>query len=219
MSEHNHPAADRLEAFVEGTLREADRAVLESHLLTCPPCQTQVEEWRGLFAALSSLPQFEPTVGFATRVMTHVRVAPRAAWQEWADRAGALAARVAPRTNYGWSLAVALFALPILLGGGAIAWLVSKSYITSDALLGYTRESIVDGLQGMGTTVITFVMQTEIAAWVVANVGAVISTAGVTGLGAILAGAGSLTVLSTWVLYRNLFRSPSRESDYALYSL
>jgi hypothetical protein len=42
--------------------------------------------------------------------------------------------------------------------------------------------------------------------------------AGVTGLGVILAGAGTMTVLSIWVLYRNLFRSPSRDSDYALYS-
>lgn len=218
MSETYHPSADRLEAFVEGTLQNADRVVLESHLLSCPACQTQVEEWRGLFAALASLPQFDPTVGFANRVMEQVRVAPRAAWQEWAEHANALVARVAPKTNYGWALAVAFFALPILLGGSAIAWLVSNSYISPDLLLGLSRESLVEGLQGVGATVIGFVMQTDIAAWVVANVGAVISTAGVTGLGAILAGAGTMTALSTWVLYRNLFRSPSRESDYALYS-
>jgi anti-sigma factor RsiW len=226
MSETYHPAADRLEAFVEGTLREGDRVVLESHLVACPACQTQVEEWRALFTALDGLPQFEPSVGFANRVMQHVRIAPQSAWaaqqavwQHWAGRANALIARVAPKTNYGWSLAVALLALPLLIGGSAIAWLVSKSYITSDALMGFTRESIVEGLQGIGATAVAAVMQTDIAAWVVANTGAVISTAGVTGLGAILAGAGAITVLSTWVLYRNLFRSPSRESDYALFSL
>jgi hypothetical protein len=84
--------------------------------------------------------------------------------------------------------------------------------------MGYTRESLVEGLQGMGSTVIAAVMNTDIAAWVVANVGTLISTTGMTGLGAILAGAGATTVLSAWVLYRNLFRSPSRQSDYALYS-
>ena len=219
MSETYHPSADRLEAFVEGTLERSDHVVLESHLLTCPACRIQVEEWRGLFAALASLPQFEPSIGFANKVMAQVRVAPRAAWQEWAERANALIVRVAPKTNYGWSLAVALLALPILLGGGAIAWLISNSYITPQTLLGYTRESMVEGLQGIGSTAIGFVMQTDIAAWVVANVGAVIGTAGATGIGAILAGAGGTTVLSIWVLYRNLFRSPSRESDYALYSL
>jgi anti-sigma factor RsiW len=218
MSETYHPTADRLEAFVEGALGDGDRVVLESHLLSCQACQMQVEEWRGLFNALASLPQFEPSIGFANRVMAHVRVAPRAAWQEWADRATALVTQVAPKTNYGWSLAAALFALPVILGGSAIAWLISKSYITPGALMGYTRESLVEGLQGVGSTAIAALMQTDIAAWVVANVGAVISMTGVTGLGAILAGAGTMTVVSTWVLYRNLFRSPSRESDYALYS-
>ena len=219
MSATYHPAADRLEAFVEGTLENGDRVVLESHLLSCQACQVQVEEWRALFAALATLPQFEPSIGFANRVMAQVRVAPRAAWQEWAARANALVARVAPKTNYGWSLAVALLALPILLGGGAIAWLVSNSYVSPEMVLGFTRESMVEGLQGIGSTVIGSIMQTDIAAWVVANVGAVIGTAGATGIGAILAGAGATTVLSIWVLYRNLFRSPSRESDYALYSL
>lgn len=218
MSETQHPSADRLEAFVEGTLQAGDRVVLESHLLSCPACQTQVEEWRGLFSALASLPQFEPSLGFANRVMEQVRVAPRAAWQEWAERANALVTRIAPKTNYGWSLAVAFFALPIILGGSAIAWLISNSYISPDALLGYTRESLVQGLQGIGSTALGFVMQSDIAAWVVANVSAVVTTAGVTGLGAMFAGAGTMTVLSIWVLYRNLFRSPSRESDYALYS-
>jgi anti-sigma factor RsiW len=218
MSETYHPTADRLEAFVEGTLREGERVVLESHLLSCPACQTQVEEWRALFTALAALPQFEPSIGFANRVMAHVRIAPQAAWQEWAERANALITRVTPKTNYGWSLAAALFALPVILGGSVIAWLVSNSYISPDGLLSFTRESLVEGLQGIGSTAIVAIMQTDIAAWVVASVGAVINTAGVTGLGAILAGAGTMTVLSIWVLYRNLFRSPSRESDYALFS-
>jgi hypothetical protein len=218
MKETNHPAADRLEALVEGTLDAADRVVLESHLRSCSTCAVRVDEWRALFAALSSLPQYEPSLAFGDRVMARVRIRPRAAWQEWADRATALAARVAPRTNYGWSLAVALLALPVSLGGSAIGWLISQSYLTKETLLGYTRESMVEGLQGVGSTVIAAVMQTDVAAWVVANIGALISTAGITGLGAILAGGGALTVLSTWILYRNLVRSPSRDSHYALYS-
>ena len=218
MSETYHPTADRLEAFAEGSLQAGERVVLESHLIGCPSCQTRMEEWRALFVTLSQLPRFEPSVGFANRVMAHVRVSPRTAWQEWAHKANALVIRAAPKTNRGWSLAAALLALPVILGGSAIAWLVSRSYITPEALMGYTRETLVEGLQGMGSTVIAAVMNTDIAAWVVANVGTLIGTTGMTGLGAILAGAGAMTVLSAWVLYRNLFRSPSRQSDYALYS-
>lgn len=223
MSETYHPTADRLEALVEGSLRTEDRVVLESHLLTCPACQTQVEEWRALFSALSGLPQFEPSLGFSERVMVRVRISPRAAWQQawqqWAHQTAALVGRIAPKTNRGWSVAAALLALPLILGGSAVAWLVSKSYITPGTLLGYTRDSLVEGIQGVGSTAVTAVMQTDIAAWIVTNAAGFISTAGMSGLGAMIGGAGIATMLSIWVLYRNLFRSPSRESDYALFSL
>lgn len=218
MSSTQHPPADRLESFVEGTLQAGDRVVIESHLLGCPDCRIQVEEWRGLFAALATLPQFEPSLGFAERVMAGVRVSPRAAWQEWADRATALVARVAPKSNWGWSMAVALLALPVILGGSAIAWLISKSYISPEALWSYTRDSAVEGLQGVGSTVMSAILQTDIAAWLVARGSAFISSAGMSGVGVVLATAGAITLVSIWVLYRNLFRAPSRESDYALYS-
>ncbi|HEX6308577.1 MAG TPA: zf-HC2 domain-containing protein [Longimicrobiales bacterium] len=218
MSEPYHPTAERLEALVEGSLPAGERVVLESHLVACPACQARAEEWRALFTVLDGLPQYEPAVGFANRVMAHVRVAPRSAWQHWTERANALVVRVAPKTNFGWSLAVALLALPVILGGGVISWLVSRSYITPQTLLGYTRDSVVEGLQGFGSMVIGAALQTDVAAWLVANVGGFISSAGVTGVGAVLGAVGAATLLSIWVLYRNLFRSPSRESDYALFS-
>src|SRR5690606_27309414 len=133
MSDMYHPAADRLEALVEGSLEPGDRVVLESHLIACPACQARVEEWRSRVAALDGLPQYEPAAGFADRVMTQVQVAPRRiwqqTWQQWAGRAGALVVRATPKTNYGWSLAVAMLALPVLLGGGIVTWLVTRSYI------------------------------------------------------------------------------------------
>src|SRR5690606_39557442 len=46
------------------SLSEADRAVLESHLITCSRCQMEVEEWRALFGLLASLPQIEPAADF-----------------------------------------------------------------------------------------------------------------------------------------------------------
>jgi hypothetical protein len=218
MSETYHPAAERLEALVEGSLQAGDRAVVESHLLSCPRCQVQVEEWRALFVALETLPQFQPSVGFADRVMASVRISPRAAWQEWADRAATLVARVTPQTNFGWTLAAALLALPIILGGSAIAWLISKSYISPDTFWAWTRESLVQGLQGVGSTMISAILQTDVAAWIVTQGSTFIGSAGITGIGALMAAAGALTMGSIWVLYRNLFRTPPRQSNYALYS-
>jgi hypothetical protein len=217
MSSTSHPTAERLEAFVEGALPPGDRVVIESHLLGCPDCQGQVEEWRALFSTLAALPQFEPSLGFANRVMARVRISPRSAWQEWTERATALVAQVTPSTNFGWSLAAAFLALPVILGGGVIAWLVQKSYISPDMLWSYTRDSLVEGLQGVGSTAITAVIQTDVAAWIVANISAFAGNAGAAGIGAVVGIAGVLTMVSSWVLYRNLFRTPRRDSDYALY--
>jgi anti-sigma factor RsiW len=230
MMEMQHPAAERLEAFVEGALERADRVVVESHLVGCPRCQAEVEEWRALFAALSGLPQFDPSLGFADRVMAGVRVRAasgwqsaweaswRDAWQQSAARAGALADRVTPRTSFGWGLAAALMALPVLLGGGVVAWLVSQSYLTPQTLWAWTSDTLVQGLQGIGTTAIGAVLQTDMATWLLSSGSEFVSTAGMTGIGLAMAVAGAATMLSVWVLYRNLFRTPTRESHYVTYS-
>jgi hypothetical protein len=230
MTQTHHPTAERLEAFVEGALQASDRVIVESHLLGCARCQSEVEEWRALFVALSGLPQFEPSVGFADRVMAGVRIrtqqgwqaswelALRGAWQQGAGRAGVLLDRVTPKTSFGWALAAALMALPMLLAGGAAAWLASRSYLTPEALWAFTSESLVDGLQGIGATAIGAALQTDFAAWLLLRGSEFVSNAGMTGIGALMAAAGLSTMLSIWVLYRNLFRTPTRESDYVTYS-
>lgn len=218
MSEY-HPTTDHLEDFVERSLPEGDRVIVESHLLGCPSCRARVEDVQSLFSALAGMRHFEPTVGFANRVMARVHVAPRAAWQEWTDRATALAARITPRTNYGWSIAVAMLALPVLLGGGAIAWLLSRDYITMQTLFAWTWEQVTGGVQAIGATAIAALLQTQVAAWIVANVTLLVESIGVTGVSTVLAAIGATTVYAAWFLYRNLFRSSnSRESRYVIYS-
>lgn len=218
MRDMYHPTTDRLEAFAEGSLDEAERVVVESHLLGCPRCDTEIEEWRALFAALSGLPQFEPQPGFAERVMAGVSYSPRFSWQEQAARVGQALTRVAPKTSFGWALATALMALPALLGGGTVAWLLQKEYITPQTLWAMASQWAVEGLQGVGSTTITAVSRTDAAIWVTERVTSFVSTAGVSGLGIIVAAAGATTILSVWILYRNLFRTPARESHYVSYS-
>ena len=57
----NHPTAEKLQGFVEGLLDAGDRAVLESHLLGCPECSGEVEEWRSLYMVLGSMPTLSST--------------------------------------------------------------------------------------------------------------------------------------------------------------
>ena len=69
-----HPTTESLESYAEGTLPAADRAVVASHLMSCVRCDSEVEDWRSLFQALATLPHFAPALGFANRVMAHVRI-------------------------------------------------------------------------------------------------------------------------------------------------
>ncbi|NLG63061.1 MAG: hypothetical protein GX539_12540 [Candidatus Cloacimonetes bacterium] len=55
-------------------------------------------------------------------------------------------------------------------------------------------------------------------AWLVANTGEFVATTGMRGVGTLMALAGAATMLSVYVLYRNLFRTPTRESHYVTYS-
>lgn len=226
----NHPAADRLEAFVEGVLDEADRVVVESHLLGCPQCQTSVEEWRALFAALAGVPLLDPSAGFADRVMARVRLAPAAgrAWswqsaqravQVQAVRAGTALGRLMPKTTFGWAVATAFMALPVVLGGALMAWLMSRSYITPASLWAFVSTQAVDAARSVGSTAVSTAMQTELAAWLYVQGAAFLERAGFTGVGIVLAVACLTTVMSIWILYRNLFRTPTRESHYASYSI
>jgi anti-sigma factor RsiW len=52
MTRLQHLQGDELQTFVEGGVQEGDRAMIESHLVACLRCRSEVEEWRSLFTAL-----------------------------------------------------------------------------------------------------------------------------------------------------------------------
>jgi anti-sigma factor RsiW len=225
-----HPTEDRLEAFVEGSLDRAEHAVMESHLLGCAACQVQVEEWRALFAVLSDLPQLEPTAGFADRVMAGVQVAPlalhrRPAWQQaWAALPGHAAAAVAaagrmlPQTTRGWAVATVALAMPVVVCAVLLAWLATSSYLSPGVLWAFATTQAADWLRAAGAAGATALLQTDVAAWLVAQLGTLLRNAGTAGLGVLFAAGGGATMLSTWVLYRYLFRTPTRETHHVTYS-
>jgi anti-sigma factor RsiW len=219
MTEIQHLTAERLEAYVEGLLDQADRAVVESHLVGCDPCQQELDEWLALFAALADLPELAPSPNFADRVMAHVRVSPRQAWQQQTARASAALARVLPKTTFGWGLATAFLALPILLGGGLTVWLLSRSYLTPESVWVFVSDQLAEGVGALAAAALSWLLQTSVATWLGERGGTLIATAGAGGVGLIAAAAALITLLSIWILYRNLIRTPSRTStDYALFS-
>lgn len=218
-----HPEAEELEAYAEGTLDDGDRAVIESHVLACVDCQGALEEWRALFSALEGLPQMAPSSGFTERVMARVRVAtPATAWRAQALAQVRAAAqglgRLMPQTTRGWAFATAMLGLPALLGTAFVAWLLSRDYVSAQSLWIATRDTLDHGAQRLGDSLVQSLVQTDVVAWLVANAGEFVATAGMRGVGAVIAVAGVTTMLSIYVLYRNLFRTPTRESHYVTYS-
>lgn len=214
-----HLDTERLQAFADGTIAESDRAVVESHLLACVRCSSEVEEWRSLFGTLAQLPRFAPGTAFADNVMAKVKVpAAVPVWAPLVAGARQLSERFAPKTSAGWTLAAAMLMLPLLLGGGLLTWLFSKEYITPESLWVFMTDRATSSMQSLGASALSSLMETQIATWVVQQATAIVATAGVRGLGLIAGVGAALTMLSIWILYKNLFRTPTRESNYVSYS-
>jgi len=215
MSELDHLSAESLQGYVEGAIGSAERAVLESHLAACAKCSGELGEWRSLFAVLTDLPQLAPSTGFTDRVLARVRI-PEAlpVWTRWAAGARQLAHRLTPRSAGAWAVAAAFITLPLLLGGGVVTWLVSKDYITVQSLWAFATHRAETGMQSLGASVLTAMMESSITGWLLAQARSLATSAGARGLGALAVGLGGLTMASLWILYRNLLRTPTREVNH-----
>lgn len=208
-----HPKDERLEAYSDGSLAGEERASVESHVRQCSRCRVEVEDWHSLFSALAALPVLAPAPGFANRVMAHVSV--RAAWQ--ARTAGWLG-RCVPRTTGGWVVAVALLGIPAIVAGTFIAWLLSRSYLTGYRLWVFATDQFATGTNEVASSILSRLMSTDIAVWVVTSVTSFLESAGLRGMSALAGGLACLIVVSIWVLYRNLFRTPNRGSTYVSFT-
>jgi anti-sigma factor RsiW len=207
-----HPTADRLEALVEGNLVEAERVVVESHLVGCSRCQTEVEELRSLFSVLARMQHFSPSAAFMERVMAQVRLP-----DPWYVGATRFLPRFAPRTTRGWAFASAFFALPLIGFGAIMLWLLSKPYVTGEGLIAFTLNEAGARITAALTSVLSAMLHSDVTLFLARAMETLFSN-GLRGAGALAVMFAGLTILSAWVLYQNLFRNPTRRSDYASYS-
>ena len=212
-----HPDTEKLQSFAEGDLGEGDTAVLESHLLGCSSCQKEVEEWRSLFAVLSGLPQFTPSIHFADNVMRSVTLP-----DPWYVRALAQVGDrlhvYAPKTNRGWALATACLALPFATFVALTVWVMSKPYLTPSNVFAYAMDRSGGFLSALAQGALAQVLQTDIALFAARGFSA-LSAAGMETAGALLAGVFIATAGSAYILYQNLFRANAqRNRHYASYS-
>ncbi len=71
----------RILPYVDGRLKESERAEAEKHLATCAACRVRVKDFRAVGELLGKLPQIEPSPAFDIRV--HARVAAEPARKSW----------------------------------------------------------------------------------------------------------------------------------------
>ena len=64
-----HLSAERIQAFLDGELSQAEMARIQGHSASCVRCQSEIEAWRLLFDELEELPTLDPSPGLVERVM------------------------------------------------------------------------------------------------------------------------------------------------------
>ena len=89
---------NRILAYVDGRLKESERAEVQKHLADCAPCRLRVQEFSAVSGLLDELPLIEPSREFDTRVHALVAAepAPKASWWAWLN--------VSPRIAFAASL-------------------------------------------------------------------------------------------------------------------
>jgi anti-sigma factor RsiW len=74
----------RILGYVDGRLKESERADAEKHLAACAPCRVRVEEFRAVSGLLDELPMIEPSAAFDARVYARVAAEPvKQSWWAW----------------------------------------------------------------------------------------------------------------------------------------
>lgn len=212
-----HPTPDRLEALAAGEIDAADAAVLESHLQGCTHCRAEIEEWRALFGALAALPSFAPAPQFAQNVMARVQIR-----QPMATRLARLADRTAdrlvPRTPRALALVAAAFTVPAAALITLIVWISARPWLSVEAIAAFALQRTAALLNAVPGQALALLQRSGIGAWVGEALQRLSSGTG--SIGAAVALFATLTVLSAFVVYRNVFRAPTRGNNgYASYSI
>ena len=75
----------RILAYVDGRLKQGERAEVEKHLEGCAACRLRVNEFRAVNELLDELPVIEPSGAFNARVHALVAAEPRkkSSWLAW----------------------------------------------------------------------------------------------------------------------------------------
>jgi anti-sigma factor RsiW len=74
----------RILAYVDGRLKDSERAEMEKHLAVCAVCRVRANEFRSVNELLGELPMVEPSPEFDVRIRARVSAEPvKQSWWAW----------------------------------------------------------------------------------------------------------------------------------------
>src|SRR5882724_2068796 len=74
----------RILAYMDGLLKDSERAEAEKHFAACAICRVRVNEFRSVSDLLGELPMVEPTPAFDVRVQARMAAEPvKQSWWAW----------------------------------------------------------------------------------------------------------------------------------------
>lgn len=205
-----HPGAAALQDFLDGALRGGSARTVRAHLAACSSCRTEARAWSGVMESLAALPQLAPEAPIADAVMARVRLpepspARAAMARRVLDRARAFAG---PRRRRAWAAAAGIALAPAVTAALVAYTVFSHPLVTLGTIGSFVSIKAAALLGAAGSAVATALMQSAplFRAWTV--VGALTHSPATAG--ASLLACSGLTVVSAWVLYRNVYRAPVR---------
>ena len=228
------PVSNVLAAFLDEGLTPRQASALSEFVARDPEAAVALAGWERLFDELGTLPAFEPSEGFVDRVMARVDVhgQQRAARSEVARADGWRLAGVPvlPAAGRWWELATAWvgarwptprdrFAATSGMAVGPVAvFLVTLHMLSANPLL--TTSNVASFLRtrvgGAASRLADAVSGNPTADYAMGRVSGFLDTWTLSGsnLAAGLILFGALTLLSAWILYRNVVKLSRSENRY-----
>jgi anti-sigma factor RsiW len=122
-----HPSDWTLELLAEDELGPAEHAKVAAHVEGCSRCAAELDTYRSLFAAMSEMPSFAPSMEFTDTVMARVTIVPHRSPAQWL-------LRWLPKTQRGWMILFGLSLIPALPVLALFAWIATHPGVTPGLL-------------------------------------------------------------------------------------
>jgi hypothetical protein len=237
-----HPPDEDLQDLAEGALPDRVAARVRRHVDGCASCAGELASWQALLGrldglehlapgeefarevmatwrleqALDGLGHLEPGEGFAARVMAGVQIpepAPAPAASHVRDRLLAAARSLVPQTRRAWAALSGVAVTPVVTVGLVVWAVFSSPAVTPGALLAFLGWKAADLAAAGWAAASGFALESAGGFLLWETLASLVGAPGTVAAAGLAVAAG--TLVSLWVLYRNLIATHAVDGRYA----